>query len=147
MNLKIGTNTFNVYSNSFLCFGTTAIYNMYSMSQLKANNYMTSKASCLPDGYDFEFLGEDILDQPCLTGQLFDQSHDFTIDSQQIETDKVYTIKGNSKKNKCRDEIAQMMPNPSCPFGQNQCSFNGVYQPNPLGTKFFVSFKVLASSD
>jgi len=112
---------------------------MYSMSQLKANNYMTSKASCLPDGYDFEFLGEDILDQPCLTGQLFDQSHDFTIDSQQIEVDKIYTVKGNSKKNKCRDEIAQMVPNPSCPFGQSQCSFNGVFQPDSLNTKFFVS--------
>ncbi len=143
MNVKIGTNTYTVYSNSFLCFGTTAIYNMYSMSRLKADNYNLTRASCFPDDYEFEFLGEDILEQPCLTGLLFDQSHDFTIDTKRIEADKVYIVKGNSKKNKCRDEIAQMIPNPTCPFGVNQCSFNGVYQPNPLNTKFFVSFKSL----
>ena len=142
MNVKIGTNIYSVYSNSFLCFGTTAIYNMYGMSRLKADDYNITKASCLPDGYDFDFLGEDILEQPCLTGLLFDQSHDFTIDTKRINRDKVYIVKGNSKKNKCRDEIAQMMPNPSCPFGENQCSFNGVYQPSVYSTKFFVNFKM-----
>lgn len=132
-----------IYSHSFLCFGTAQILTMYNTKLIKNSDYTLDneqlKASCYPDGYTVELNGQDILNTPCVNGILFDQTHEFTVDTNKIDSNHVYVINGNSKKNKCREEINKLIPIKPCPYGSNQCSFNGVYLPPILESQFYVN--------
>ena len=57
---------------------------------------------------------------------------------------KNYDFNGDSKKNKCRDEVDTMIPEPTCKFGANQCSLNGVYMPPVSPLKFLVIFTLIS---
>lgn len=124
---------YKIYTHSSLCFGTNQILSMYNVKTIKDNNYddgtSSLLASCYPEGSSVQITGDEILNNPCVNGLMFDQNQDFTIDKNRIQREQVFTINGNSKKNKCREEIDRLIPQPECPFGSNQCSFNGVYMP------------------
>ena len=53
-----------------------------------------------------------------------------------FKTDNI-VIKGNSKKNRCRDEMNILIPTSNCSF--SQCSIDGVYLPPVHDLVFFVS--------
>lgn len=134
----MANNNYKVYSYSFLCFGTNQILAMYNAKTIRDFSYESStKASCYPENYDFEMTGEEFLDNPCVNGVLFDSSHDFTVDKNLIDQAKTYTLKGDSKKNKCREEVNRLIPQQPCPFGKDKCSFDGVYLPPVSKSEFF----------
>ncbi|RNA17531.1 ectonucleoside triphosphate diphosphohydrolase 1 [Brachionus plicatilis] len=136
--VKMANYNYKVYSYSFLCFGTNQILFMYNAKTIRDDNYgKSSSASCYPEDYDFEMTGEEILDNPCTNGLLFDSSHDFTVDKKKIDHDVTYTLKGDSKKNKCREEVNLLIPQKPCRYGDKKCSFNGVYLPPVSKSEFF----------
>lgn len=138
VDVKLSSRNYKLYSYSFLCFGTNQILNMYNTKTIRDSNYGNNLlASCYPDGADFTMTGDEILDTPCVNGLMFDETHDFTIDKNKIQQPQTYTLNGNSKKNKCREEVNRLIPQKPCPYGSNQCSFNGVYLPPIAESQFF----------
>lgn len=138
VDVKLAQKNFKLYSYSFLCFGTNQILNMYNAKTLRDSNYGNNfLASCYPEGFDTEFTSEEILENPCVNGLIFDQNEDFTIDKNSVGLNQTYIINGNSKKNKCRDEVDRLIPQKACPYGSDQCSFNQVYLPPVLESEFF----------
>lgn len=139
-NVRIASSLYPLYSQSYLCYGTAQILNMYSAKSIRNEGYTTKPilASCYPDGYDFKYTGEDLLSQPCVNGIMFESERPFTLDKNLIDSKSTYTISGNSKKNKCRDEVKQMIPDIECKFGQGLCGIDGIYQPRSTGNRYLV---------
>lgn len=134
----MANHNYKVYSYSFLCFGTNQILAMYNAKTIRDDNYEKNLiASCYPEKYDFQMTGEEILDNPCVNGVLFDSNHDFSVDIKLIDQAATYTLKGNSKKNKCREEVNRLIPQQSCPYENEKCSFNGIYLPAVSKSEFF----------
>lgn len=140
--LAVESNKYNLYSHSYLCYGTAQILTMYSAKTLRDSEYSKSTlGSCYPSGYDFEYTGDELMDQPCVNGLLFDSGYEFTLERNRIKDSAVYTVSGNSKKNKCRDEVramtADMKP---CEFGVGLCAIDGTYQPRTQNNRYLVRF-------
>jgi hypothetical protein len=68
---------------------------------------------------------------------MFDSSFVFTNKVSMISPAAKYEIKGDSKKNKCRDEVEQLFVKKPCAPGTD-CYFDPAYLPSALGTKFMV---------
>lgn len=112
---------------------------------LKANGYTTNqiKISCLPEDAVVTIKGEDLLDSPCTNGIIQGDDQPFTIEKNKIRPTDTFNLLGNAKKDKCRVEIDNLIPETLCPYGQNKCSFNGIYQPAITNFKFLVNFHYL----
>ncbi len=63
---------------------------MYNSFRLKSEQYSSEfKASCYPDGSSEEIMGEDLLNLPCVNGEMFNNSsYAFIIDKTKVK--KVY---------------------------------------------------------
>lgn len=141
--VNVASSLYPLYSHSYLCYGTAQVLNMYSAKYIRDNAYSTSNlASCYPDGYDFKYTGAELADLPCVNGMVFESDRPFTLDTLQLDSKKTYIISGNSKKNKCRDEVKQMFPSTlECPFGEDRCGIDGVYQAaRSTGNKYLVRY-------
>lgn len=114
---------------------------MYSAKNIREQGYSSKDpilASCYPQGYDFKYTTDELLDLPCVNGLMFDSDRPFTLDKNSLDSKSTYTISGNSKKNKCRDEVKQMVPDVPCKFGKELCGIEGIYQPRSFGNKYLV---------
>jgi len=156
-----------VNTKSFLCLFIIKKnkFNLNKKSQDYSNGQM--KMSCLPEDATVTIKGEDLLDSPCTNGLMFGQDNSFTIDKSRVNPviiiffvilityytlfiinqlsfltlkNDIFTLIGNAKKDKCRIEIASLISNSSCPYGDNKCSFNGIYMPSLSNFKFLVIF-------
>lgn len=84
--VRINNKLYKTYSYSYLCYGTTAILNMYAANRIKNESYLNSlKVSCIPDGYTLDVTGQELIDYPCVNGMMFDSSYEFTIDKSLVD--------------------------------------------------------------
>ena len=140
---------------------------MYHSASLLSQLYPDSaKESCLPSKYDDKVAGSDLLDSPCVNGLMFDYGKQkFVIDTKSIKPvwaclrfkiyfvissfafnllynsqAKSFSFQGESKKNKCRDDVEQIFPKVNCSYATNQCTLFGVYIPPTNTSRFMVGF-------
>jgi hypothetical protein len=55
--------------------------------------------------------GSDLINSPCVNGKIFNSGYVFTGDVSMISSTTQYEIKGDSKKNKCREEVDKLFVN------------------------------------
>jgi hypothetical protein len=67
---------------------------MYNSFRLKSEQYSnTFKASCYPDGASEEILGEDLINIPCVNGEMFaNSSYPFIIDQTKIKNVTFFSL-------------------------------------------------------
>jgi hypothetical protein len=84
-------------------------------------------------------VGSELINSPCVNGKMFDSTFVFTNKVSMISPTTKYEIKGDSKKNKCREEIEQLFAKRPCVSG-NDCYFDPAYLPHLQGIKFVVIY-------
>ncbi|XP_054991878.1 ectonucleoside triphosphate diphosphohydrolase 3 [Sorex araneus] len=120
--------TYKLYTHSFQCYGRNEAEKKLQAILLKNASTKTSITNpCYPRNYTTNFTMEKIFNSPC-TANLKPISY---------KHDDIITFEGTGDPSLCRDTVAHLFDFKSCQDQEN-CSFNGVYQPKVTG--LFMAF-------
>ncbi|XP_049622363.1 ectonucleoside triphosphate diphosphohydrolase 3 [Suncus etruscus] len=120
--------TYKLYTHSFQCYGRNEAEKQLQAILLKNASTQTSLINpCYPRNYTTNFTMERIFNSPC-TEDLKPTNY---------KHDDIITFKGSGDPSLCRDMVAQLFDFKACQDQEN-CSFNGVYQPKVTGS--FMAF-------
>lgn len=121
---------YNIYTQSYSCYGFNEIKNRYFANLINMNETGSGpiKSSCLPAGYTVNYSKSEIFQAPCSK---------MTKNS----TGKSFTFLGESDDIECGKELDLLFNwTQHCPQGDSNCSFDGVYMPELKNTDEFLAF-------
>lgn len=128
MALKLFGRTYNLYTQSFLCYGQDQFLRKLLAQLIKAQGVPDQLSHpCYPRQYKtFILLGKDVFNSSCTAG---DKPPKF-------DPQKNISVVGTGDYQVCQDTIKKMFSFDNCKY--SRCSFDGVFQPSVSGS--FMAF-------
>ncbi|CAF1010725.1 unnamed protein product, partial [Brachionus calyciflorus] len=138
-NLRIYGNDYQTYSNSFLCWGTNQFLLLYQTYLILNNNYSSQiNSSCLNSNAVLNVSVSSFVDSPCTNGKIFKFKQD--VDLTFLKQNNFYIFNGISDPDQCNNELTDLFPKSTCPFGDGKCTFNDVHLPEITSKNKFYAF-------
>ncbi|CAM4697729.1 hypothetical protein PO909_008968 [Leuciscus waleckii] len=114
---------YNIYTHSFLCYGKNeAEKRVWAKLSKESANWANVKHPCYPSGYNISMPAEDIFGSECT-------NKDAPL---RYSPKQNITFFGQSNPEQCKVLVRSIFDLTSCQGAEN-CSFDGVYQPNLSG--------------
>lgn len=107
-------NDYNLYTNSFLCYGKDQVLRMVLAHQTQSGP-TTILDPCFHPGYNMTKYYSELFDSPCVS------------DRKPPGAPATFTHRGEGKFQQCQEAVKSVFNFSSCPY--SRCSFNGVFQP------------------
>lgn len=93
IDISVQNKNHKLYSHSYLCFGTTAIRNMYDAFIVRRENYaMSMLAACYPENYVLELDQNELAESPCVNGLMYGNEYEFVINPTKINEVKEFSL-------------------------------------------------------
>ncbi|XP_038638512.1 ectonucleoside triphosphate diphosphohydrolase 8-like [Scyliorhinus canicula] len=129
MDLKLYGYNYTIYTHSYLCYGQQQSIRKYIATLLKGKDFKARiENPCYLKGYETKVILSTIYDSPC------------TIAQRPPSYDRMQSVTmfGSGKPDECYQGITTIFNFTAC-RGNNNCSFDGVYQPAVNGPFYAIS--------